>query len=367
MVRYLTERLPVMICPSWVDTVVTPVAIRDVLAYLLAAGAEGGPGPAGTVDIGATPRSFRDMMLGLAEARGLRRRIIRVPFVAAGLAARWVSLVTPIPLDLAKPLVKGTTRDLIADTAKARRLYPDIEPLPYLRAVELAVERTSDGAVETRWSGAATAPARATAAEDVECLIEDREGVFRDQRTLTTPAAPKAVFAAVCRIGGVHGYHGWGWAWKLRGLMDAAIGGPGLRRGRRDPDRILEGEALDFWRVESLVAPGEAAALSGKPGAGEPALLRLRAEMKVPGVAYLQWESEPCPPGENGQPGGTRIVQTALFEPKGFRGLLYWYAMLPAHGFIFPGMVRGVARTAVELQAEREAGRAEPAPAGELA
>ena len=141
MVRYLTERLPVMICPSWVDTVVTPVAIRDVLAYLLAAGAEGGPGPAGTVDIGATPRSFRDMMLGLAEARGLRRRIIRVPFVAAGLAARWVSLVTPIPLDLAKPLVKGTTRDLIADTAKARRLFPDIEPLPYLRAVELAVER----------------------------------------------------------------------------------------------------------------------------------------------------------------------------------------------------------------------------------
>ena len=360
MVRYLTERLPVMVTPSWVDTVVTPVAIRDVLAYLLGAGTPGGPGPSGVVDIGAAPLSFREMMLGLAEVRGLRRWVFRVPFVAAGLAARWVSLVTPIPLDLARPLVKGTTRDLIADTAKAQRLFPSVRPLPYRDAVELALERTSTGAVETRWSGASTAPASGAADDTVACLIEDREGVFRDQRTLVTEAAPKAVFAAVCRIGGVHGYHGWGWAWKLRGLMDAVIGGPGLRRGRRDPDRILEGEAIDFWRVERLIAPNECGPAPGSDES-EPALLRLRAEMKVPGVAYLQWESTPCA-------AGTRIVQTALFEPKGFRGLLYWYAFLPAHGFIFPGMVRGIAKSAVELQAIHEAHRegvmdAEPAGA----
>ncbi|BAM02517.1 DUF2867 domain-containing protein [Phycisphaera mikurensis] len=341
MVRYLTERLPVMICPSWVDTVVTPVAIRDVLAYLVAAGSPEGPGPAGTLDIGTEPHSFRELMLELAAVRGLRRRIVRVPLVAAGLAARWVSLVTPIPLDLARPLVKGTTRDLIADTAKARRLFPNVRPIPYRRAVELAMERTSSNSVETRWSGAPPDAGDGPASGSVQSKIDDREGVFRDQRILVTAAAPKAVFAAICRIGGPHGYHGWGWAWKLRGLMDAAIGGPGLRRGRRDPDRILEGEALDFWRVERLIAPQEC-------GPGEAALLRLRAEMKVPGVAYLQWESSPCA-------AGTRIVQTALFEPRGFRGLVYWYAMLPAHGFIFPGMVRGVAKTAVELQAIHEA------------
>lgn len=350
MVRYLTERLPVMICPSWVDTVVTPVAIRDVLAYLIGAGNPGGPGPAGVLDIGAEPLSFREMMLGLAEKRGLRRYIFRLPFVAAGPAARWVSLVTPIPLPLAGPLVRGTTRDLIASTADARRLFPGVEPLPYPRAVELALGRTFEGEVETRWSGAAPVPATttATAAEDVESLIDDREGVFRDRRTLTTTAAPKAVFNAVCRIGGDHGYHGWGWAWRLRGLMDAAIAGPGLRRGRRDPDRILEGETIDFWRVERLIAPHECAP-------GEPALLRLRAEMKLPGIAYLQWESEPCE-------GGTCIVQTALFEPKGVIGLAYWYAILPIHGFIFPGMVRGIARTALELQAEHEKQKAETSP-----
>ena len=354
MVRYLTERLPVMVTPSWVDTVVTPIAVRDVLAYLLAAA---GAAPAGVVDVGAEPLSFREMMLGLAEVRGLRRKIIRVPVVAAGLAARWVSLVTPIPLDLARPLVKGTTRDLVADTARAHRLFPAVRPLPYREAVELAVTRTTEGSVETRWSGASTDPAQEDADDRVAVLIEDRDGVFRDRRTLVTHAPPKAVFAAVCRIGGEHGYHGWGWAWKLRGLMDAAIGGPGLRRGRRDPDRILEGEALDFWRVEKLVAPGEC-----EPG--RPALLRLRAEMKVPGVAYLQWETEPC---ETKAPGGTRIVQTALFEPRGFRGLLYWYAVLPAHGFIFPGMVRGIVQSAVELRAIHEATREDAVALAEAA
>jgi len=334
MVRYLTERLPVMVTPRWIYTRVQPIAVRDVLSYLSAAL---DAGPQGVVDIGGEVLTFKQMMLGVAEARGLWRLIVATPFLAPRLAARWVGLVTPIPNALAVPLVAGVTQDLVADPARSRALFPDIEPIAYDEAVRLALSKIRSGAVETRWSDA---PVDA----DVERVIEDREGLARDQRNTSTDVPAEYVFRAVCSIGGTRGYYTFGWAWWLRGVFDRMIGGPGLRRGRRHPTDLREGDALDFWRVEQVRAPR-----AGDPDA-LPGLLRLRAEMKLPGLAWLQWEVEP-------RGGKTLLRQSALFEPRGLPGTLYWYLLLPAHGQIFPRMLRaleGEARKLWGIDQERE-------------
>ncbi|MEM8738427.1 MAG: DUF2867 domain-containing protein [Planctomycetota bacterium] len=326
MVRYLTERIPVMVTPKWVETRVQPIAVRDVLAYL-----EGvlGVGPSGVVEIGTEALTFKEMMLGVAAERGHRRLIVPLPVLAPKLAARWVGLVTPIPNALAVPLVAGVTQDLLADTVKAERLFPAVEPIGYREAVRLALTKIERGEVETRWSSAVVSAAKNRAGSgggEVATVIEDREGLARDQRTLATDVPAEFMFGAVCSIGGERGWHVYRWAWWLRGLVDAAMGGPGLRRGRRHPTQLLEGEALDWWRVDAVEPPPA----EGEKGQG---LLRLRAEMRVPGRAWLQWEVERCE-------GQTVVRQTALFEPRGLPGTLYWYALLPAHGLIFPALLR---------------------------
>lgn len=313
MVRYLTERLPAMVAPRWIGNLVQPIAIRDVLAYLEAAVHRP---PLGVVEIGADRLTFREMMQSYARLRGLRRWIVPVPVLAPALAGRWVGLVTPIPNALAVPLVEGVVHPVVADTRRAREWFPEIQPLPYTRAVKLALERIEAGQVETRWSGAL--------GDGTSLETSDWEGLFREVRSCHVAAEPEAVYRTFSGLGGERGWLTWEWAWKLRGLMDRLVGGPGLRRGRRDPDEILPGEALDFWRVER---------------ADEPRLLRLRAEMKVPGTAWLEWEARP-------EEGGTRLVQTALFAPKGLAGALYWYSLVPVHRFIFTDMVEGVAREA---------------------
>ncbi|MEO1237263.1 MAG: DUF2867 domain-containing protein [Planctomycetota bacterium] len=335
MVRYLTERLPVMVTPKWVKTRVTPIAVRDVLAYLESAL---GVGPCGTVEIGTETLTFKAMMRGVAAERGLRRWIIPLPLLAPKLAARWVGLVTPIPNALAVPLVAGVTQDLLADTSKAERLFPGVRPIGYREAVRFALTKIERGEVETRWSSAAVVGAKASEAA-VDTLHEDREGLARDQRTLGVDVPAEHVFAAVCAIGGDNGWYVYRWAWWLRGLVDALLGGPGLRRGRRHPDELLEGEALDWWRVDEVTPP-----LAGPEGPGR-GLLRLRAEMRVPGRAWLQWEVAPGR-AESGDEVCTVLCQTALFEPRGLPGTLYWYALLPAHGFIFSALLRALEREA---------------------
>ncbi len=321
MVRYLTERLPAMVAPRWILNEVQPVAIRDVLAYLL--GALEKP-PLGIVDIGANRLSFRQMMLDYAAARGLRRVIIPIPFLHPRLAASWIGLVTPIPGRLAKPLVEGVATNLLANTEKARREFPEINPLTARKAVELAIAKIRAGEVETRWSGALGA------AETFE--LKDWEGLIREVRTLHVPVPPSAVFRAFCSLGGENHWLVWRWAWEIRGLIDRLIGGPGLRRGRRDPEEILSGEALDFWRVEQVK---------------ENTLLRLRAEMKVPGHAWLQYEVFP-------EEKGSRLTQTALFAPEGLSGAIYWYTLYPIHRLIFSDLVRAVARRAIQLNNQAE-------------
>lgn len=319
MVRYLTERLPLILAPSWIDHEVQPIAIRDVLSYLVEACALPGMG---VVNIGCERITFRRMIETYAELRRLRRWIFTVPALVPRLAARGIGALTPIPNALAVPIVQGMVQSLVADPTRARQLFPRVTPISYRTAVVLALERVQQGEIETRWSGAL--------GQGPTWELVDREGLARETRSRLVTAPAAAVFRAFSGIGGDRGWPGWEWAWIVRGAIDRMVGGPGLRRGRRHPDEILPGEALDFWRVEV---------------AEPPRLLRLRAEMRLPGRAWLQWETFP----ENG---GTRLVQTALFAPNGLIGTLYWYGLYPFHQFIFSAMVDALARRAEHLAAD---------------
>jgi uncharacterized protein YbjT (DUF2867 family) len=316
MVRYLTERLPFMIAPKWIRNEVQPIAVRDVLTYLMTA--RDHP-PSGIIEIGGADRlSFADMLHGYAEVRGLRRTIIPVPIFAPRLAALWVDKITPIPRRLAEPLIEGIAHPVVADTRKAFEVYPEIRPMAYTVAVKRALARLSEHAVESRWSDAL--------GTDQYYELRDREGVLEETRAIYVEAQPDQVFRAFCRLGGDQGWLVWNSLWKIRGFIDRMVGGPGLRRGRRDPSWLYLGEAVDFWRVETVERPR---------------LLRLRAEMRIPGKAWLQFTAVP-------EGSGTRLIQTALFAPRGLFGLLYWYAMYPAHLFIFGDMARALAALARE-------------------
>lgn len=331
MVRYLTERLPVMTAPRWILNPVRPIAVRDILAYLCLCG-EGGE-PLGVMDVGTDPLTFRDMMLEYARVRGLHRVILPVPVLAPKLAGLWVGVVTPIPNAMALPLVEGVLQPVVGNTDRAHHLFPQVEPLSYHEAVKLALARIQEGRVATRWSGAL--------GRGATHHFEDREGIAREERSRFVDAPPEAVFRSFSTLGGERGWRVWRRAWELRGMLDKLVGGPGLRRGRRHPEEILPGEALDFWRVEEVRPPH---------------LLRLRAEMRLPGKAWLQFEAVP-------EDGGTRLVQTALFAPRGMWGALYWYGSFPIHRFIFSDMVDAVARDALQY-ARPEAATALDRPSG---
>lgn len=320
MVRYLTERIPLMVVPRWVENEVQPVAVRNVIEYLLAALKRE---PLGVVDIGADVMPFRGMMEQFAEVRGLKRIIIKVPVLTPLLSGLWVGLITPIPNSLAVPLVKGIINPVLADTTKAEKYFPEIEPMPYREAVRRALEKINEKAVETRWSGSYKDDAPPETYE-----MTDKEGMFKEIRTVLTDASPNAVFQSFTSIGGDKGWLTWNWAWEVRGLIDKLVGGPGLSRGRRHPTDLRVGEELDFWRVQELVKDKR---------------LLLRAEMKVPGKAWLQFEAVP-------EDGKTQLVQTAMFAPKGLFGFLYWYGSYPFHYFIFERMAQRIAQGAEVLQ-----------------
>ncbi|MEM6334534.1 MAG: DUF2867 domain-containing protein [Planctomycetota bacterium] len=327
MVRYLTERLPVMVTPRWVRHEVDCIAVRDMMGYLIAAAErfEMTGEAAGVVDVAGDRLKFREMMEQYAAVRGHRRWIFPTPVLAPGFAARWVGFVTPITNRLAVPLVEGMCRPLLADTSKAKRLFPEVEPIAYRRAVELALRKIKVGDIETRWSGAVGQ----SPSETVE--LRDEQGLIREVRTAKADCSPECLYDAFTSLGGEKGWLTWGWAWRMRGWMDAAIGGPGLRRGRRHPTELLIGETLDFWRVETVERPR---------------LMRLRAEMKVPGRAWLQYEAIE----EGGQ---TYLRQSALFDPMGLPGWLYWWSLYPIHLFIFTDMAKAVVRDAEALSRSR--------------
>lgn len=331
MIRWLVERLPVMICPRWVFQRIQPVAITDVLSYLVAAPSV--PGAADRiVEIGgADVLTYREMMLGYARKRGLRRRLIPVPVLTPRLSSHWVRWMTPVPASIARPLVEGLRNEVIVRDDSALRLFPDIHPLSYSEALDRALERLERGEVETAWSDAlASSPPGVPTV-----TLTTQEGMILERRTVQVDLPPEAIFRTFTGLGGERGWLYMDWAWEIRGMLDQLVGGPGFRRGRRDPDHLRPGDALDFWRVEA-VEPGR--------------LLRLRAEMKVPGRAWLQFEAQPR------DDGGTLLVQTAFFAPRGLAGHLYWYALYPVHAAIFGNLVRCVARRGRLLADEAAAG-----------
>lgn len=317
MIRYLTDRLPVMITPRWVTTRCQPIAIENVLDYLTLCLSE--PRAIGrTFEIGGPDvLSYGDMMREYAAARSLKRLLIPVPVLTPRLSSYWVDLVTPIPASYSHPLIEGLRSEVIVRDPSAQQIFK-VDLIPYAEAVRQALERTRSGEVETYWAGAQAGlqPGR---------TLTVTEGMIIEQRRVESTAATGDVFAVFAGIGGTRGWYYADGLWKLRGLLDRLVGGVGMRRGRRSPDDLRAGDALDFWRVEA-VEPGR--------------LVRLRAEMKVPGPAWLQFEAQPHAEG------GTLLIQTAFFEPHGLAGLAYWYAFYPIHQLIFSGMARAIVRRA---------------------
>jgi uncharacterized protein YbjT (DUF2867 family) len=336
MIRYLTERIPVMICPRWVYTRVQPTSIRNVLEYLVAA-LETPDSRGEIIEIGGSDvLTYGDMMMGYAEVRGLHRVLLPVPALTPGLSSHWVHWMTPIPADIASPLIEGLRNEVIVRDDKARRLFPGIQPMDYQTSVRLALTSLEASQVETAWSDALV-----TSQGDVSpVVLTTQDGMIIERRQRLVQATPAVVYRAFTGLGGERGWLYANWAWRLRGVMDRLIGGVGLRRSRRHPNDVRAGDALDFWRVEA-VEPDR--------------MLRLRAEMKVPGGAWLQFEARPQSEGE------TLLLQTAFFAPKGLSGFLYWYVLYPIHGLIFSGMIRNLARWA-----ERERDRNSLPPGGDL-
>ncbi|GAA2075132.1 SDR family oxidoreductase [Microbacterium hatanonis] len=326
MVRHLTDVLPYMPAPKWVRNHIQPIAVRDVLHYLLGA-ARVDATVNRAVDIGGPDvLRYGQMMNGYAVEAGLHQRAIAaLPVLTPRLASHWVNLVTPIPRATARPLVESLQNECVMKDHDVDALIPPPAGglTPYRRAVALALGRVQDDTIETSWQDAEVSGVPS------DPLPSDPEWagrmVFVDARSVTTSASPEQVWAVIAGIGGANGWYSSRLLWSIRGLMDRVVGGVGLARGRRSRAVLTAGDALDFWRVEAI-EPGH--------------LLRLRAEMKVPGLAWL--EMRVSPDGD-----GARYEQRAVFFPKGLAGRLYWLGVLPFHGLIFPGMAARITAAAV--------------------
>jgi uncharacterized protein YbjT (DUF2867 family) len=323
MLRYLTERLPAMVTPRWVHNRIQPIAIRDVLRYLVASANL----PADvnrSFDIGGPDvLTYAHMMQRYASVAGLRRRVIvPVPVLSPTLSSHWVGLVTPVPRSIARPLVASLRHEVFCREHDIARYMPDPDGglIGFDRAVELALRRIKEADVATRWSNASVQGAPS----DPLPSDPDWAGgtLYTDERERVTSASAHAVWTVIEGIGGQRGWYSFPLAWEVRGLMDRAVGGVGLRRGRRDPDRLMVGESLDFWRVEERVPER---------------LLRLRAEMRLPGRAWLELSVDDNP---------TTYRQRAVFHPRGLWGHAYWWMVAPFHGIVFGSMVRNIVRTA---------------------
>lgn len=329
ILRHLVDRLPVMITPRWVSTPVQPIAIRNVIAYLV--GVLAHPETSGErYDIGGPDvLTYRQLMDIYAEEAGLPRpRIIPVPVLTPRLSSYWIHLVTPVPASLAKPLAEGLRNPVVCREFRLRAMIPQ-ELLDARSAIREAMREITGGAVDTRWSDAAgTAPAEWSAVGDPRWAGGT---TYTDRRQVLVDAAPESVWRRVAHIGGRTGWYYADWLWRLRGFLDRMLGGAGLRtRAGGLPadgaDAVLSaGDTLDFWRVAAVEPPNR---------------LLLAAEMRLPGRAWLEFRVRPVGDGRS------ELHQTATFRPRGLSGIVYWYGIYPLHQLVFRGMVRGIARAA---------------------
>jgi uncharacterized protein YbjT (DUF2867 family) len=326
MLRYLTERLPAMITPKWVDTKIQPIAVQDVLRYLV--GAATLPADVNRrFDIGGPDvLNYAEMMRRYAAVAHLTPRLlVPVPLLTPSLSSHWIGLVTPVPPGLARPLIESLRVEVVASEHDIAQYVPDPPGglLPLDQAIELAVAHTQEGDVSTSWSSAGTPGAPS------DPLPSDPDwaggSLYVDERTSVVNAAPDALWRVIEGIGGTTGWYSFAGAWAVRGLADRLVGGVGLRRGRRDPVHLRPGDALDFWRVEAI-KPGE--------------LLRLRAEMKLPGVAWLELHVG------TDDDGRTIYRQRAIFQPRGLTGEAYWRSSSLLHGLVFGDMLKNITTAA---------------------
>ncbi|MFB7299198.1 SDR family oxidoreductase [Streptomyces rubiginosohelvolus] len=326
MLRYLTERLPVMVTPSWVHTRTQPIGVRDVLRYLVGSAAMS-PDVNRAFDIGGPDvLTYREMMRRYAVVAGLRPRIIvPVPVLTPRLSSHWVGLVTPVPAALARPLTESLRHEVVCHEHDIRQHVPDLpgRPMPFDETLALALQRVREAQVATRWSSAALAGAPS------DPLPTDPNwaggSLYRDERQLPVDASAQSLWKVIEGIGGDNGWYSFPLAWAVRGWLDRFVGGVGLRRGRRDAARLRVGDSLDFWRVEEI-DPGR--------------VLRLRAEMRIPGLAWLEMRAE------RDDEGGTVYRQRALFHPRGLLGHAYWLGVSPFHAIVFGGMARNITKAA---------------------
>jgi uncharacterized protein YbjT (DUF2867 family) len=316
MIRALVERLPVMICPRWVAVEAQPIAVEDVVAYLADA-LELPPGAERVYEIGGLERvTYAGLMREYARQRGLRRWLIPVPVLTPRFSSLWLGLVTPLYARVGRKLIESLRTPSVVRDDAARRAF-SIEPRGVAEAIRRALAHEDAAFARTRWSDPVSSSG-----------LLDRYGSGNpgtrliDSRTVRVEAPPEAAFDAVARLGGERGWYYGDWLWELRGFLDLLAGGVGIRRGRRHESELEVGDAVDFWRVEKIEANR---------------LLRLRAEMRLPGRAWLQFETTP-------DAGGTEIRQTAIFDSVGLFGALYWYGLYPLHRLIFAGMLREIAR-----------------------
>ena len=324
MIRYLVERLPVMICPKWIYSRIQPIAVDDLLDYLVSA-LNAPESQDRIIEIGGKDViTYKGLMLGYAKARGLKRLLVPVPVLTPRLSAYWVHWITPIHAGIGSALIEGLHNNVVVTNDLAGTLFPRVEPVDYGSAIDRVIADLDAGRIDTSWSDASGAPAR----REKPVRLESRDGMIIERRRVRVSARARDVYRVFTGIGGARGWYFATWTWRLRGALDRLLGGVGLRRGRRHPDNLRIGDALDFWRVEDLKSER---------------LVRLRAEMKLPGRAWLQFEAREA------NDGMSHLEQTAAFIPKGLPGLLYWYGLYPLHAWIFGGLVKAIARRAERM------------------
>lgn len=329
MIRHLTDVLPVMTAPKWVGNLIQPIAVRDVMHYLVHA-ADVPPHISRTLDIGGPEvLKYSEMMNGYAVEAGMKpRKILKLPVLTPYLASQWVNLVTPIPRALAVPIIASLQHDCIMNEHDVDTIIPPPPEglVPYRRSVQLALEKMREGDIETSWQNSRVEGAPS------DPLPSDPEWaghkVYVDLKERDCRAPVEDLWSVIEGIGGDNGWYSLPMAWAARGFLDKLVGGVGLRRGRSNPEKLRVGEAVDFWRVEQV---------------DHGSLLRLRAEMKLPGLAWLELSARPNPDG------GSHYTQRAIFFPRGLAGRLYWISIVPLHGIIFGEMAKRITAQAVQL------------------
>jgi uncharacterized protein YbjT (DUF2867 family) len=315
MIRALMERLPIMTTPKWVNVLAQPIAIEDVIQYLVEV-AQMPAQESRIFEIGGPDKmSYLDLMKEYGRQRGLKRLIIPVPVLSPGLSSLWLGLITPLYARVGRKLIESIRHETTVQNDSALRIF-SVKPMPIHKTIARALKNEDLDFAATRWSDASSLASRSSwgGVRFGNRLI--------DSRQCEVPVSCQKAFAIIQCIGGKNGWYFADWLWQLRGFLDLLVGGVGMRRGRRDPEKLNVGDVIDCWRVEQC-EPDKS--------------LRLAAEMKLPGRAWLNYEVSKIP-------SGCRITQTALFDPVGLWGLAYWYLVWPLHQLIFSGMLRGIAK-----------------------